>query len=175
MTTEEAEAEAKRLTFVVQRAISYAVIGVFASLMVQMAAKIIWFDGPGDANKDTVELMKQGWNLLQNLMMGVAGYWIGSAKSADVGRAEQAKVTEKMTDKVIANGTVTTPKSWWLKLNSEETAAIIAAGDLAGGNDAQVRDFITAAKASRGTVAQLEYLVTKGLLTQERATAIQAA
>lgn len=72
-------------------------------------------------------------------------------------------------EKAVADAMAKIEGAWWdSKLSEEERIAIAAAG-----SDPQVMSFITAANTGDATPEHLEYLVTKGLLTQARADEIK--
>lgn len=61
--------------------------------------------------------------------------------------------------------------AWWSVLTPAEQSAITSNAP----NDPRVQAFVTAAQAGKASPDELAYLVSKGLLTQDRATAIQAS
>lgn len=105
-------------------------------------------------------------------------YQFVSSSGSDKKDDAQTAVSKALADKVPAPPPVApapplapAPIAWWGRLKNGEPAAITAAAAA----DPKVMAFITAANVGAATPDDLAYLVTKGLLTQERATAIQAA
>lgn len=103
-------------------------------------------------------------------------WWMGSAKGTDANNnmaAANSKMVDKITTAVVQQipQTPAVVVAWWSKLVNGEAAAIIAAAAA----DPKVQAFIDAAKAGRAAPDDLAYLVSKNLLTQDRATAIQSA
>lgn len=94
-------------------------------------------------------------------------WWMGSAKGSDANN----KMQDKMADAIRPALSVEPPAviSWWTLLTPEEQAAIAASPD------ADVKMFAAAAKVKRATPELLDKVVAAGLLTPERAAAIQAA
>lgn len=95
----------------------------------------------------------------------VISYWIGSSSGSTAKDEQQAKVAEKLAEKVQPSPAVV---AWWSLLTDAERGAIIAAT-----GDERVAAFVTTAKIGAASVDDLAYLVTKNLLTAERAGAIQ--
>lgn len=100
-------------------------------------------------------------------------WWMGSAKGSDANN----KMQEKMSEAVAASaGAVVAPAvvvkvSWWSLLAPAEQAGIVAAAPA----DAQVQTSLTAFQSGKAEATDLATLVSKGLLTQDRSTQIQAA
>jgi len=122
------------------------------------------------------ESMAQLNNLVSTLVTIVAlaiGYFFGSSRSSKDKDDQSAKVAEKLADKVGATqpaGANVPVPPWWARLKDDEKNTITAAGNA----DPRVAAFVTASMAGAATADDLTYLVTKGLLTQDRATAIAA-
>jgi len=96
---------------------------------------------------------------------------LGSEKKDDI----QAKVSEKLADKVpmavSAAPVVPQVTAWWSLLTDLEKNVISANAK----DDPRVNAFMTAAASGAATPDDLSYLVTKGLLTQTRADEIKGA
>lgn len=83
-------------TIDVQRGLAWTVIIVFGCLLVALAMRVIVSGLPTDA----LELLKQGFNALINIAMMVMGFFFGSSKSSQTKDDTQAKVAEKLADKL---------------------------------------------------------------------------
>lgn len=95
-------------------------------------------------------------------------WWMGSSKGSDANN----KIVDKLTDVVRpAPPAVPAAAPWWSLLTEAEKGLIT----VSAANDPRVQAFITTSATGHGTSDDLSYLVTKGLLTQDRATAIQAS
>ncbi len=112
---------------------------------------------------------------LVNIVLLAIGYFFGSSRSSKDKDDQSAKVAEKLADKVGATVPANAPNApnvpvppWWARLTDDEKNAITAAKSA----DPRVDAFVTASMAGAATTDDLNYLVTKGLLTQARATAI---
>lgn len=109
--------------------------------------------------------------LIYNFAFGSSS---SGAKLADT----QNRITEKLTSVAPAGapGPVAPLPSpvvvvaWWSLLTEPERAAITAAAL----TDARVSAFVSASATGKASTEDLTYLVSKGLLTQDRATAIQS-
>ncbi len=155
----------------VQRALAIVLVGTFALTLLLLTVRIIiWGDPP-----TMVDLLKTLISALINVVMLVLGYFYGSSKAKEQSDTSQQKIVEKLTSTAPPGptgpvaplpGPSTAP--WWGKLTDAEKNAITAEGV----NDPRVAAFITASTTGAATPDDLAYLVTKGLLTQDRATAI---
>ncbi len=101
-------------------------------------------------------------------------WWMGSAKGSDANNKmadANSEVVRKLSTTVgTGNGQPNVPvPPWWSRLNDAEKNAIAAAGP----GDPRVAAFITASQVGAATVDDLTYIVSKGLLTQERADAVK--
>lgn len=157
----------------VQRALALILVGTFAlTLMMLTIRVVIWGDPP-----TLVDLIKTLISALINVVMLVLGYFYGSSKAKEQSDSSTARVVEKLTSPP-PNGPVAPVPSppaapaiaWWSLLTEEEKTGITAAA----ATDPRVQVFAAAAAIGRATPDELAYLVSKGLLTPERATAIQA-
>lgn len=110
------------------------------------------------------------------ILMAKSGsdYQFSSSAGSDKKDETQASVSSKLADKVAPapgapNPTVPVPP-WWSRLTDAEKNAITTAG----ATDPRIAAFITASQVGAATNDDLTYLVSKGLLTQDRADAIKA-
>lgn len=159
----------------VQRALALVLVGTFALTLVLLTIRIIiWGDPP-----TLVDLMKTLISALINVVMLVLGYFYGSSKAKEQSDSSQQKIVEKLTSTAPPGPTgpvapvpgPTIVVAWWSVLTPEEQAAITAAATA----DPKIQAFVTAAGVGKASQDDLTYLVTKGLLTQDRATVIAAA
>lgn len=103
-------------------------------------------------------------------------YQFTSSAGSDKKDETQAKVSSALAEKVPAPAapapvsTAPVPP-WWTRLRDDEKNAITAAV----ASDPRVASIVTAMQVGAATTDDLTYLVTKGLLTQDRATAVSAA
>lgn len=153
----------------VQRALAILFVGTFCLIVVVMVIKVtFWGDIP-----TVSDILKIIIPAMINLVTFVAGYFYGSSKAKDQSDASQQRVVDKLTS--TPPGTLPPTPSlavvapWWSKLADTEKAAITAAGP----NDPRIAAVIMAMTAGAATPDDLAYLVSKGLLTQERADAIK--
>lgn len=93
-------------------------------------------------------------------------WWMGSSKGSDANN----KMVDKLTSDVRPESAPVVPTPWWPAFTSTEQNYITASAI----NDPRVDAFVKVAATGRGTVADLAYLVSKGLLTQARADQIVA-
>lgn len=155
----------------VQRALAMMLIGAFVLTLLIMAIRItIWGDPP-----TLVDILKTLISALINVVMLVLGYFYGSSKAKETSDSSQQKVIEKLTSTAPPTGGPVAPLAaatvvvaWWSKLTDAERTAITEAAP----TDPKVAAFMAAAQTGKATPEDLAYLVTKGLLTQERATVI---
>lgn len=105
--------------------------------------------------------------VLKNIVLIMVGFYFGSSS----GSKDANQAMKQMALSGTTNGKAATVAPWWSLLTDAEKAAITADAP----NDPRVAAFITTASAGHATTDDLSYLVSKGLLTQGRATAIEAA
>lgn len=108
-------------------------------------------------------------------MITSINWWMGSAKGSDANNKmadANSEVVRKLSTTVgTGNGqqpNVPIPP-WWSRLNDGEKNAITAAAP----SDPRVAAFITASQVGAATPEDIAYLVSKGLLTQDRADAVK--
>lgn len=108
--------------------------------------------------------------VLKNVVLIMVGFYFGSAISnrrkdeAIIGQMAPAKNPPNVPD-------VTPVVAWWSLLTDTERNAIQSAVP----NNPQLAAIMTAMQAGKGTKADLEYLVTRGMLSPDRADVIGAA
>lgn len=159
----------------VQRALALLIIG---SLVLATTALIIRLTISADI-KDVVDIAKIMLAALVNMGLVALGFFFGNTSAKMQSDAGQQKVVEKLTSTAPPGPTgpvapLPSPVvviAWWSKLTDAERAAISATAP----TDPKVAAFMAAAQTGAATKDDLAALVTKGLLTQERATAIGAA
>jgi hypothetical protein len=161
-------------TIDVQRGLAWTIVLVFGGLLLAMAMRVIFSGMPTDA----LELLKQGFNALINVVMVVVGFFFGSSKSSQGKDDTMNRIVEKSTSTqprtggpVAALPAPVIVVSWWSLLKPEEQAAIAAAAP----GDPKVNDVFTALQSGKAEAPDLAYLVSKNLLTQDRANILQAA
>jgi hypothetical protein len=96
-------------------------------------------------------------------------WWMGSSKGSDANNKLQDKMADAIRPALQLPAKAVDP--WWNKLMDAERAAIGAEGP----NDPKIAAFLLAPVTAKPNPDDLAYLVSKGLLTQDRATALQAA
>lgn len=159
----------------VQRVLALILVGSFAIIMLVMAMRLTFMGQP----TDITDILKTLISSLINVVMIVLGYFFGSSKSKEQSDTSQQKIVEKLTSTQPPNGSgpvapvpaPTVVVAWWSLLTDAERTAI----DVAATTDPRVKAFADSAATGKATVEDLDYLVIKNLLTQERATAIAAA
>lgn len=158
----------------VQRALALILIGILA---LSTLALIIRLFVSADI-KDVVEIAKIMLAALVNMGLIALGFFFGNTMSKMQSDAGQQKVVDKLTSNAPPPAGPVAPVpapvqvvvAWWSKLTEAERAAITAAAQ----NDPKAASFMAAAQTGVASADDLADLVTKGLLTQDRATAIAA-
>jgi hypothetical protein len=156
----------------VQRVLALMLVGAFTLVLLIFAFRlVIWGDAP-----TLVDLIKTLISALINVVMLVLGYFYGSSKAKEQSDSSQQRVVEKLTSPPGSPAAPVPPAptvivAWWSLLTEAERAAITADAP----NDPRVAAFAVAAGLGKATADDLAYLVARSLLTQDRATAIQAA
>lgn len=101
----------------------------------------------------------------------VINYWLGSSSGSSDSRRSQAALTEKLADAAATSVPAVAPvKPWWSLLTDAERVAITASAL----TDPKVKAFADKAAAGVGDADDLAYVVSLGLLTQDRAATIAA-
>lgn len=134
-------------------------IGVALVLAVIFLTFLLAFKAP---DGDMFKMMVGG--LMTVGFASIIGFYFGSS----AGSKDKDAAMVKMAGATNGAPVIT---SWWSLLTEEEKAAITAVAP----TDARVQAFVTTATLGHATADDLSYLVSKGLLTQGRATAIEAA
>jgi hypothetical protein len=135
-------------------------LGFFATLGIVLTQKVT-----GNATPEILLLML---GALTAKWGDSVVYWIGSsAGSSDKDSAQQA-TTDRLVEAVATSAPVAAMKKpWWGQLTDAEKAAIQAKA-----TDPKVKDFMDHASAGTATPEELSYVVSQGLLTQDRAAAL---
>lgn len=158
----------------VQRILALAFVGTFCVAFLMMVGRLVIFG----AIDDVVDILKILIPAAITLVTGVVGYFYGSSKSKENAEASQAQLVDKLTSTPPGTipptpGTVPpagTPTPWWSLLTEAEKSAI----NTLSASDAHVRTIATAMASGGANADDLEYLVTVGVLTADRAAAIKA-
>lgn len=150
----------------VQRALSFAIIGAFCVMLLGMAFKVMW----AGAVEENIDILKIALPAAITFAGTCLGFYFGSNKSKEATDAGQQQLLDKLTPPAAPTPTVPVPP-WWSRLNDAEKNAITAAA----GADPRVQAFVTASQVGAATPDDLDYLVSKGLLTADRAAAIKAS
>lgn len=153
----------------VQRALALIFVGSFCIGFLFMVGKVV-FRGNVDQNLDILKIIIPA---AITFVGAVIGYFYGSSKSKDQSDASQQRVVDKLTSAppgtLPPNPTAPVPP-WWGRLTDEEKNAITAAS----AGDPRIAAFVTASQVGAANVDDLNYLVSKNLLTQERLAVISA-
>lgn len=142
------------------------IVLAFFLVVVAAAMVFVWLFYPPTGDANALALLAGFVMLFIKMAADATGYQFSSSAGSDKKDETQAKVASSLAEKVAPP----TVAPWWSRLNDAERTAIADAKD-----DPRVQLFKSTAEVGRATQDDLAYLVTKGLLTQERATAIQSA
>lgn len=153
----------------VQRALAIILVATFSVALLVMVVRVtFWGDIP--TISDILKIMVPA---LINVVTFVLGYFYGSSKAKDTSDTSQQKIVDKLT----STPTPIAPApavAWWTKLSDSEKTAITTAQGLGSVSpDARVAAFVTASQVGAATPDDLNYLVSKGLLTAARANEIK--
>lgn len=155
----------------VQRAIAMILIGSFALATLAATGRLVW-SGDSAAILDMTKTLQAA---LVNMGLIALGFFFGSNMSKLLADAGQQKIVEKLTSSAPpATGPVAplpapiVVVAWWSLLTDAERAA------LGTSTDPRVQAFVSASQTGRASADDLAYLVNAGLLTQDRAAAIQS-
>lgn len=108
----------------------------------------------------------------------VVSYWIGSSSGSSAKDDSANRVTEHLAQKAVVPVPVAVPRvvtpvasgtPWWSVLTDEEKAGI----EKVTATDTQASAFYVQAQVGAADSADLDYLVSRGLLTAERAAEIR--
>lgn len=158
----------------VQRTLALLLVGTFAFTLLLLTVRIVVWGDP----TTMADLIKTLISALINVVMLVLGYFYGSSKAKEQSDTSQQKIVEKLTSTAPPGPTgpvapipgPTVVVAWWSLLTESERAAVSAAAQ----TNAKAAAFMSAAQTGKGTSDDLIDLVNQGLLTTERAAAIQA-
>lgn len=149
--------------------------GVLAFFLVCTSAGmvILWMLHPPTVDAGTAALLASFVTMFIKMSADAIGYQYNSSAGSDKKDEAQAKVTTTLAAAAVVPTAVVVPPAptWWTLLTDPEKFAIEADAP----NNARLTAFITAAKAGKATVDELNYLVQRGLLTQSRADVIAAS
>lgn len=160
----------------VQRALALILIGSIAFCMILATVMTVVVSNPSDA---LVDMSKTLQAAAVNMSLIALGFFFGNTMAKMAQDAGQQKVVESLTKTappgapgpvapVPAPPVIVIP--WWSKLTPDEQNAI---GEAAH-SDPKAAVFMAAAQTGSATPDDLAYLVSKDLMTQDRATAISA-
>lgn len=153
--------------------------GALAFFLVVVAAGLVVFlvntlvNSAGKLDAGTIALFASFVTMFIKMAADGTGYQFSSSSGSEKKDEVQASVSAKLADKVptppAPPPSVPIPP-WWSRLQDGEKNAITTAAVA----DPRVAAFVTASQVGAATKDDLDYLVTKTLLTQDRATAIAA-
>lgn len=153
----------------VQRVIGLLLVGTIALCTVGATIMLIVSSAPDGSLVDMAKTLQAA---VVNMTLIALGFFFGSNMSKVVADAGQQKIVEKLTSPTVpapvAVAAVIAP--WWSKLTDTEKNVIAANAK----DDPRVNTFMTASASGAATTDDLDYLVTKGLLTQARADEIKS-
>lgn len=148
---------------------------VIGAVVFMVGVALFWrMTHPAEINDKLLDMMLT--ILFGTAFVAIINYLVGSSRGSQAKDDTQNKIMEKLTSgppngpvaPVPSPPAVTTP--WWSLLTESEKGLIT----VAAANDPRVDAFIKTSAGGHGNADDLAYLVTKALLTQDRATAIQA-
>lgn len=142
---------------------------VIAAVVVYVGIALFYrMTHPAEINDKLLDMMLT--ILFGTAFVGIVNYLIGSSRGSAAKDDTTNRIVEKLTSPngpVAAALSPAPPTGWWARLSDAEKTALTAS------TDARVQAFVTASTAGNATADDLAYLVSKNLLTQERADAIQ--
>lgn len=161
----------------VQRVLAIVLVGTFAVVLLLFGVRlVIWGDAP-----TLVDLLKTLISALINVVMLVLGYFYGSSKAKEQSDSSQQRVVEKLTSAPpngpvapVPSPTTAADVAWWNKMTDAERAAILSAAG-ADPSDTKLSAIVSGPVKMKPDPDEIAHLVSKGLLTQARATAIQTS
>ena len=157
---------------------------VLAFILVIIAAALVVFftiiltGGKTTLDAGTIALISSMITTFILMAKSASDYQFSSSSGSDKKDDVQADVSKSLADKVpTPPAAPITPHpaptsvvtAWWTKLTDAEKNAITAAGP----TDPRVAAFVAASTSGTATADDLAYLVSKQLLTPDRAYAIQ--
>ncbi|HEY6032057.1 MAG TPA: hypothetical protein VIU44_15910 [Gaiellaceae bacterium] len=156
-----------------QRTLALVLIVTLAAIVFATVVKVVWIAPP----EDVLDLAKTLSSALVNMGLVALGYFFGSNVNQLAATRGQQNIIERLTPPPTPTpAPAAAPSPWWSRLTDAEKNVITAAAQNTGGApDARVAAFVTASQVGAATADDVAYLVSKGLLTAERAAAIQSA
>ncbi len=145
--------------------------GALAFFLVCVAAfmTILWMLHPPTGDASQIGLLAGFVTLFIKMAADAVGYQYSSSAGSDKKDETQAKVASALASKV-GNGEPAAVGGWWNRLSDDDRKVITAAVP----NDPEVARIVAAPVTGKGEAAtDIAYLVKVGLLTQDRANAIQ--
>lgn len=157
--------------------LAFFLVIVAAALTVFLTVVLMDVTVNGKATLDpgTIALLAGFVTTFILMAKSAADYQFTSSAGSDKKDDAQTAVSKALADKVAPSPGAPTPPTapvppWWSRLTDAEKNAITTAG----ATDPRIAAFITASQVGAATSDDLTYLVSKGLLTQDRADAIKA-
>lgn len=150
---------------------SIVIVGFYAGFFAW-----IWFKISGD-NNEPLTLMV---GAMISAFTLVVGYWIGSSAGSSDKDEAQRSTTEKLVEAVSTSSPMT-PKPMppsplptstpvrWVSLSADEQAAV----GTASAGDPRIAQFMVKAQNGGAAPDELDYLVSKGIITTARADEIK--
>lgn len=155
----------------VQKTLAYFVTVAFVLLI------FLWVFFPPSMSPESMAQLNQMVTTLQTLLVGAFGFFLGNTAAKITQDIKQQKVVDKLTSTNPPNGGPVAPLSaptiivsWWSLLEASEKDGI----DAASKTDPRVTEILTALQSGKAEAKDINDLVAKGLLTQERASKILA-
>jgi hypothetical protein len=137
---------------------------------------VLWMLHPPSGDASQIGLLAGFVTLFIKMAADAIGYQFNSSSGSDKKDETQAKVAGALADKVApvvppppANGT-----PWWNRMTDAERAAITAAAGVEP-IDPKLTAIVSGPVKMKPDPEEMSYLVSKNLLTSERAVAIQAS
>jgi hypothetical protein len=146
----------------VQKTLAYFITFSFVVLI------FVWVFRPPVMAAESMAQLNQLVSTLQNLLVMAFGFFLGSTMNSKSKDDSQNRIVEKLTSPPVVPVTTTVVAPWWNKLTDAERSAITTS------TDPKVIDFVKAPVSIQPAPDDIALLVAKGLLTQDRATVIQA-
>lgn len=155
----------------VQRALALMIVGSFAISTLLATIRVVFFD----ASPAVLDMTKTLQQSLQNMALIALGFFFGNTMAKMQQDRGQQQVVDKLTSAPPQGPVAPVPSpvvapapvvvvSWWSLLTDDEKAAIT----IATATDSRVQVFLNAAPAGRATIEDMQYLLSKNLLTKER-------
>ena len=148
--------------------------GALAFFLVCISAfmVVLWMLHPPSGDASQIGLLAGFVTLFIKMAADAIGYQYNSSSGSDKKDETQAKVAGALAEKV-APATPLAGIPWWNRLTDAERTAITAAS-VADAGDAKLAAIANGPMKMKPDADEIAYLVTKNLLTQSRATEIQA-